>query len=52
MKKLKLTKQEKAIENALLNNEYVSVSNSKFDSMAKAVAARKEKSAILQGKKK
>lgn len=46
MKRIKLTKQEKAIENALLNNEYINVSQKEFDSIAKSVADRK-KDAVL-----
>lgn len=42
MRRVKLTKQEKAIENALLRGEYRSVSKSKFNSIAKAIAARKK----------
>ena len=52
MRKIKLTKEEKAIENALLNNEYVSVSKSKFNSIMKAIAARKKEIATFKGKKK
>jgi len=43
---MKLTKQEKAIENALLNNEYINVSQKEFNSIAKSVADRK-KDAVL-----
>ena len=46
MRKIKLTKQEKAIENALLNSEYVDVSKNEFNSIAEALASRK-KDAVL-----
>ena len=46
MKKIKLTKQEKAIENALLKGEYVDVPKSEFNAMAEAIAARR-KDAVL-----
>jgi len=46
MKRIKLTKQEKAIENALLSNEYINVSQEEFNSIAKSVADRK-KDAVL-----
>jgi len=46
MRKIKLTRKEKAIENALLNNEYVNVSKSEFSAIAEAVASRK-KDAVL-----
>jgi predicted DNA binding CopG/RHH family protein len=42
MKRIKLTKQEKAIEEALVKNEYAEVSKKEFESIAKAVAARKK----------
>jgi len=46
MRKIKLTKQEKAIEDALLKDEYVNISSKKFNTIAKAIAARK-KDAVL-----
>ena len=46
MKKIKLTKQEKAIENALLKGEYVDVPKSEFNAKAEAIAARR-KDAVL-----
>ena len=46
MRRIKLTKQEKAIEDALLKGEYRTIHKSKFESIADAVAARK-KDAVL-----
>ncbi len=46
MSRIKLTKQEKAIENALLMGEYKDVPKSEFNSIAEAIAARK-KDAVL-----
>lgn len=46
MRTVKLTKQEKAIEDALLKGEYVSVSKEKFKEIAQAVSMRK-KDAVL-----
>ena len=46
MKRIKLTKQEKTIENALLSNKYINVSNKQFESVAKSIALRK-KDAVL-----
>lgn len=46
MKRIKLTKQEKAVEDALLKNEYVDVSKRDFEAIAKSVALRK-KDAVL-----
>jgi len=46
MRKIKLTKQEKSIEDALLRGEYVSVSKEKFTEIAAALEARK-KDAVL-----
>ena len=46
MRRVKLTKQEKAVENALVQGEYVDVSKKDFDSIAKAIALRK-KDAVL-----
>jgi len=42
----KLTKQEKAVEAALLSGEYMDVSRNEFDAIAKAIALRK-KDAVL-----
>jgi predicted DNA binding CopG/RHH family protein len=46
MKRIKLTKKEKAIEEALLNGEYASVDRKKFDEISQAIAARR-KDAVL-----
>ncbi|MDO8662912.1 MAG: CopG family antitoxin [Candidatus Omnitrophota bacterium] len=46
MRKIKLTKQEKSIEDALLRGEYVSVSRERFAEIAAALEARK-KDAVL-----
>lgn len=46
MRTIKLTRQEKAIEDALMKGEYVNASKEEFDEMARAIAARK-KDAVL-----
>jgi len=46
MRKAKLTKQEKEIENTLIAGEYLDVSPSEFKSIAQAIEARK-KDAVL-----
>ncbi|MFH1478716.1 MAG: hypothetical protein ABIG92_02945 [Candidatus Omnitrophota bacterium] len=46
MRKIRLTKQEKAIEDALVKGEYAEVSDAEFSRIAEAVATRK-KDAIL-----
>lgn len=46
MRTIKLTRQERAIEDALMKGEYVSVSKEEFNEIAQAVAARK-KDAVL-----
>jgi len=46
MRRVKLTKQEKAVENALVQGEYVDVSKKEFDSIANAIALRR-KDAVL-----
>ncbi len=46
MRQIKLAKNEKAIEDALLKKEYVNVSKKEFDIIARSVAARK-KDAVL-----
>jgi predicted DNA binding CopG/RHH family protein len=43
---MKLTKQEKAIEKALVKGEYVSAGKAKLEKMAQAIAARR-KDAVL-----
>ena len=46
MRKIKLTKNEKAIEDALLNGEYFNIDKSEFKSIAQSISARK-KDAVL-----
>ena len=46
MKRIKLTRQEKQIEDALVRGEYADVSKAEFNHIAHAVAARK-KDAVL-----
>ncbi|UCD55596.1 MAG: antitoxin [Candidatus Omnitrophota bacterium] len=46
MRKIKLTKQEKTIEKALLKGEYIDVTKDEFNAIAKAIASRK-KDAVL-----
>jgi len=46
MKKIKLTRQERAIEDSLLEGEYADVSKSEFTAIAEAISARK-KDAVL-----
>ncbi|TRZ95531.1 antitoxin [bacterium] len=46
MRKINLTRQEKAIENSLLKGEYVNVAKSDFTAIAEAISARK-KDAVL-----
>ncbi|MFH1836697.1 MAG: CopG family antitoxin [Candidatus Omnitrophota bacterium] len=46
MRKVKLTKQENAVEDALINYEYIDVSKKEFDSIAQSLMLRK-KDAVL-----
>ena len=46
MRKINLTRQEKAIEESLLKGEYLNVSKSEFTAIADAIATRK-KDAVL-----
>ena len=46
MRQVKLTRQEKAIEEALVKGEYVSAGKAKLEEMAQAIAARR-KDAVL-----
>jgi len=46
VRRIKLTRQEKAIEDAALRGEYVEVSKEKFDEIASILAARR-KDAVL-----
>ena len=42
MKRIKLTRQEQAIEDAALRGEYVNVSKEKFDEIAGIIKARRK----------
>lgn len=42
MKRIKLTRQERQIEDALLNDEYVNVSKAEFNRIAEAITARRK----------
>lgn len=42
MKKIRLTKEEKKIENALMKGEYVKVTGKKLEEITEALAARKK----------
>ncbi len=46
MRKIKLTKQERGIENALLQGEYIDIDKNEFKSIAEAVTARKKNSVL------
>ena len=46
MKRIKLTKQEKAVENALVKGEYIDVSKKEIESVYKAISCRR-KDAVL-----
>ena len=46
LKRFKLTRQEKAMEDALIRGEYVPVSKAEFDEIAQAIAERR-KDAVL-----
>jgi predicted DNA binding CopG/RHH family protein len=46
MRTIKLTRQEKAIEDALMKGEYINVSKEEFNEMAQSIAARR-KDAVL-----
>ncbi len=46
MRNVKLTKEEKAVEKALLNDEFVNVGKKEFEEIAKAVAFRKKDAVI------
>ncbi len=49
MRKINLTRQEKAIENSLLKGEYINVSKSSFVSIAESIA-RGRKYAVLNNR--
>jgi predicted DNA binding CopG/RHH family protein len=42
MRRIKLTRQEKAIEDAALRGEYVNVSKEKFDEIVEAIKAHRK----------
>ena len=42
MRRIKLTKEEQAIDDALVRGEYVNVSKEEFDAIARALAARRK----------
>lgn len=46
MRKIKLTKNEKEIENALVQGEYVNIDANEFDNIAKAITSRKKDSVL------
>jgi len=46
MRAIKLTRQERAVEDALMKGEYIDVSKEEFNAMARAIAARR-KDAVL-----
>lgn len=46
MRKIKLTRQEKAIEDSLLKGEYIDVKEEEFNEIAQAIADRR-KDAVL-----
>jgi len=46
MRAIKLTRQEKAVEDALMKGEYIDVSKEEFNEMARVIAARR-KDAVL-----
>ncbi len=46
MKRVKLTRQERQIEEALVRGEYVGASRTEFEEIARAISARK-KDAVL-----
>lgn len=42
MRKINLTRQEKAVEDSLLKSEYINVGKNDFEAIAEAIAARKK----------
>ena len=46
MKRIKLTQNEKQIENALLKGEYIDIDPKEFKNIAKALASRKKDSVL------
>lgn len=45
-RKIKLSTQEREIENALIKGEYIDVRKSEFEDIAQAIAARKKDSVL------
>ena len=46
MRKVKLTKSEKGVEDALIQGEYIGIDKSEFKSIAQAIASRKKDSVL------
>jgi len=46
MRQMKLTRQEKAIEDALLKGEYVNIDKAEFQKIAQAIQARRKDSVL------
>lgn len=46
MRQVKLTRQEKAIEDALLKGEYVDIDKAEFQKIAQAIQARRKDSVL------
>ncbi len=46
MRRLKLTKNEKEIENALIQGKYVDIDKADFNKIAQAIASRKKNSVL------
>ena len=46
MRKIRLTRQERIVEESLLKNEYVDIGKGEFEAIAQAIAGRK-KDAVL-----
>lgn len=46
MRRIKLTKDEKEIENALMKGEYINIDKDEFENIAQAIASRKKDSVL------
>ena len=46
MRKITLTKNEKEVENALLQGEYININKNEFKQIAEAIASRKKDSVL------
>lgn len=46
MREIKLSKNEREIENALLKGEYIDINNNEFRNIANAIASRKKDSVL------